>query len=452
MMKLYNSLTNTIDPFEPSGDEIKIYSCGPTLYKNGHIGNLVSAIYADTLRRTLEFAYPKKKIIQVMNLTDIDDKTVKEAIKLHPNKEPMKGLDLLTRQVEDEVISDYKAVGIAVEKIKLVRATDHMEQMQSLVINLLKADVAYTAKDGIYFSIDKHKKNNKTYGQLVQITTESTSAQRIDNDEYDKDEAHDFALWKIAKPGEPAWDFEIDGKDFRGRPGWHLECSAMSTNYLGQPFDVHTGGVDLKFPHHENEIAQSTAAIDEDVMARFFFHNEHLLIDSKKMAKRDDNFYLLKDIIDKGFDPLAFRLFVLQGHYQKQLNFTWEALEASQFRLNSLRNLVELSFQIKQNKHANPGELFSPLLNNMHTPELLARLNIAEDQISAYVELLDLLLGLNLSDIKDADKAVYTMIKQRIAARDKGDYKTSDKIRDQLKKLGYELKDASSNTYWQRIY
>jgi len=451
-LNLYNSLTNKIEEFVPEGDEVTIYSCGPTLYKNGHIGNLVSAIYADTLRRTIDFAFPDKKVKQVMNFTDIDDKTVRESTNKYPKLPPMERLLKLTEAIEKEVIDDYVSVGIDVDKIEFVRATKHIVGMQVLIKKLLKEEVAYKAEDGIYFSIEKHKANGKKYGQLVEITAESTGAQRIDNDEYDKEQVHDFALWKTANKDEPAWDFEIDGKNFSGRPGWHIECSVMSTGYLGQPFDVHSGGVDLKFPHHENEIAQSTGAGPEAVMAKFFFHSEHLLIDNKKMAKSEDNFYQLKDLSDKGFDPLAFRLFVLQGHYQRQLNFSWKALEASQFRLNTLRNLVELRFQIEQTKKSSIEETFRPILNNMHTPELLAKLDIVEEQVESYIELVDQILGLQFSKIEDAPQEVYELIEKRRVARSKDDYKSSDKIRDELKKKGYNLKDSADKTYWQRQY
>lgn len=344
-MKLYNTLTKNEEEFKPiEAGEVSIYSCGPTVYDHIHIGNLASFIYADELRRSLEAE--GHKVRHVMNITDVDDKTISKSQQKYPDLDPKEALHKLTKEYEEIFMRDMQSVGNDVNAIEFVRATDYIPQMQDLIRRLHKDGFAYLADDGVYFSIEAYKKSGKTYGQLTPIDSQNTSVSRIQNDEYDKESIHDFALWKLRKDNEPAWDFELEGNDLTGRPGWHIECSAMSTTLLGQPFDIHTGGVDLIFPHHENEIAQSTAGISEDYLAKLFFHNEHLLVDGKKMSKSLNNFYTLEDITEKGFDPLAFRLMVLQSSPKNQANFSWEILGAAQNRFNKLHagdQTVELS-------------------------------------------------------------------------------------------------------------
>ncbi|MGC1176866.1 MAG: cysteine--tRNA ligase, partial [Candidatus Saccharimonadales bacterium] len=344
-MKLHNTLTRKIEDVAPlDGQAFRVYSCGPTVYNHIHIGNLASFIFADTLRRTLALA-GDTKVKHVMNFTDVDDKTIRSSQEQYPDLEPKAALLKLTEEYGEVFLRDTRAVGNDVGAMTFVKATDSIEAMQELIRSLHKQGFAYLADDGVYFSIKAYQKSGKQYGQLTEITTDSTSEARIQNDEYDKESAHDFALWKKQKSGEPAWDFEIDGTDLKGRPGWHIECSAMSAAGLGQPFDIHTGGIDLIFPHHENEIAQSTAGKDEPLYAKVFVHNEHLLVNGQKMSKSLNNFYTLKDIIAKGFDPLAFRLLVLQSHYRHQAHFSWENLEAAQNRLRDLRAFADLKHQ-----------------------------------------------------------------------------------------------------------
>ena len=334
-MKLYNTLTRETEEVKPlKGDEIRIYSCGPTVYDHIHIGNLASFIHADALRETLKAE--GYKVRHVMNITDVDDKTIKRSREEYPDLEPKEALKKLTSKYEELFKKDMEEVGNDLSAIEFVRATDYIPRMQELIRKLHKGGFAYIADDGVYFSIEAYKKSGKTYGQLLEINSENTSKNRIANDEYDKESAHDFALWKKVRPHEPSWDFELGGKDLAGRPGWHIECSVMSTDVLGQPFDIHTGGVDLIFPHHENEIAQSTAGKDEYLLAKLFFHNEHLLVDGKKMSKSLNNFYTLEDITKKGIDPLAFRLLVLQSTPRNQANFSWKILQAAQNRFNKL--------------------------------------------------------------------------------------------------------------------
>ncbi|MBI5906432.1 cysteine--tRNA ligase, partial [Candidatus Saccharibacteria bacterium] len=266
-MKLYNTLTKKISVFQPLNDgHVGVYTCGPTVYDHIHIGNLSAFITADILRRVLGV---NNDVKQVMNFTDVDDKTIRRSQEKYPELEAMDALKKLTEEYSQIFLQDMESVGNDVNAITFVKATDSIKQMQVLIHSLYDKKFAYITEDGVYFSIKAYKDSGKTYGQLTEITASSTSEARIANDEYSKASPHDFALWKKQKKDEPAWDFELDGHDLRGRPGWHIECSAMSATVLGQPFDIHTGGVDLIFPHHENEIAQSTAGKNIDYAKLF---------------------------------------------------------------------------------------------------------------------------------------------------------------------------------------
>jgi len=466
-MQLYNSLTNSVDEFKPRKDgQITIYSCGPTVYSNAHIGNLSSYLYADTLKRALAYEFPGSKITHVMNITDIDDKTIKQSQEHYPELEPHLRLQKVTREYEKLFLADLVALGIDTADIVFVRATDYIEQMQAIIKNLVDNKIAYITDDGVYFSIAAYKSAGKTYGQLVTITAESTGAARVNNDEYDKDSIHDFALWKIKKPDEPAWDFEIGGKQLKGRPGWHIECSAMSAAKLGVPFDFHTGGVDLKFPHHENEIAQSTAVGENNVLADFFIHSEHMLVDSQKMAKSADNFFTLQDIIDKSIDPLAFRLFVMQSHYRSQSHFSWVNLQAAQNRLDRIRRVVSL--QPVNAKKERPTDYnnnqalkqqFLEIANDLNVAGVLesieAELSAYEQstdrlQLSSFLDVADDLLGLNLSTSlqSNLNPEQLELIASREAARQTSNWAESDRLRNELKSQGIGLRDTVEGTIW----
>ena len=247
MLKLYNSLGRKIEEFKPVGDTVKIYSCGPTVYDNVHIGNLSSFIFADSLNRAIELADFKLK--HVMNITDVDDKTIRRSQEDDNESSPEIALKELTTKYELIFKDDIKAVGVNQDRYQFIRATDSIAAIQDLIRKLIDDGFAYITDDGIYFSITEYQKSGKKYGQLIDLDIKDSSKARINNDEYDKHSVHDFALWKLRREGEPSWSFEINGKDYFGRPGWHIECSAMSTEMLGQPFDIHTGGIDLIFPH-----------------------------------------------------------------------------------------------------------------------------------------------------------------------------------------------------------
>ncbi len=456
-MKLYNSLTKKIGEIKPlEGDTIRMYSCGPTVYDHAHIGNLSSFIHADILKRTLKLAGFNVK--HVMNFTDVDDKTIKRSQEKYPNLSPLDALHKLTRDFEEIFKQDMVAVGNSVKDIDFVRATDSIPAMQVLISTLLDQGFAYIADDGVYFSIEAYKKSGKTYGQLLKLSSKNTSKARIANDEYDKDSIHDFALWKVSKPNEPSWEFHLNGKKIDGRPGWHIECSAMSASKLGQPFDIHTGGVDLIFPHHENEIAQSTAGRENPVYTQIFSHSEHLLVDGKKMSKSLGNFCTLQDILDKDFDPLAFRLMILQSHYRSQSNFTWDNLNSAQNRLKSWLKITDRQWQLNESGKQDMEELSIITQNDLDLPSFLAKLSEYFDEVEAknespnktILKLIRQITGINLtrSDITNDQKQ---LIKDRELTRNSKDWNESDRIRGSLLEQGIELNDTDNGTIWNKL-
>jgi cysteinyl-tRNA synthetase len=474
-MKLYNSLSRTVEEFKPLNPlRITMYSCGPTVYDRAHLGNLTSFIYADTLRRSLTIEFPSAKFDYVMNVTDVDDKTILRSHKEYPMLDTTAALKKLTLKYEQLFMNDLSAVGIDTNSIIFMRATEseNILAMQQLIIELLDAGVAYPSDDGIYFSIEQYVKRHKRYGQLVEITSANTSQNRISNDEYDKDNIHDFVLWKKQKDGEPAWEFNISGQSYKGRPGWHIECSAMSTKQLGQPFDIHTGGVDLKFPHHENEIAQSTASIEQDRLAQVFVHSEHMLVENQKMSKSDNNFYTLDDLIHKGYDPLSFRVLVLQSHYRNQLHFSWENLEAAQNRLKAIKNFFCLKFQStistdyeEKSKDIllDKNRIYEAMRSDLNSPRAIKELSDAIDQLIAsgvipstpvldkFAIELDAIFGLNLAAVEDISDQQKALISQREDARKIEDWHRSDELREKLQADGIGVNDTSSGPIWFRF-
>lgn len=471
-MKLYNTLTKSTDEVQPlHGPTIGMYSCGPTVYDHIHIGNLSAFIFADTLRRTLLVS--GKQVHHVMNFTDVDDKTIRRSHERYPELDAKAALQKLTAHYGEIFLEDMEKVGNDVEAYDFVKATDPevIDGMQQLIRELIDGGFAYVAEDGVYFSIAAYRGSGKVYGQLTEIDSSNTSESRIQNDEYDKESAHDFALWKTQKPGEPAWPFDIDGHDLAGRPGWHIECSVMSALKLGQPFDIHTGGIDLIFPHHENEIAQSTAGKTDPVYASHFAHNEHILVDGKKMSKSLGNFYTLQDIIDKGYDPLAFRVLVLQSHYRSQAHFSWENLEAAQNRLQGYREAGALIWQ-PTDKPSQETESFAKtkeeilehLQDDLNTPQALAVLSAFMDilksnslgsaDVPAYQEFLafiDAALGLHLSDVQDITAEQKQLVVERQIARNDKDWAKSDELRDRLAEQGIGLRDTPLGAKWYRL-
>lgn len=314
-------------PLKP--DAVRIYTCGPTVYDFAHIGNFRTFMFQDLLRRFLRIR--GYKVFQVMNLTDVDDRIIAHAAAAG------KSIRDFTDQYIKAFIEDCRTLGMEPAE-KLVRATDHIEDMVALIEKLQTKKFTYPIDGSIYYRIAKFP----SYGKLSKIDVSGMqTGVRVDVDQYDKEDARDFALWKAPKPGEFSWDTRIGA----GRPGWHLECSAMSMKYLGETLDIHTGGVDLTFPHHENEIAQSEAATGKQFV-RFWLHAEHLLVDGQKMSKSLGNFYTLRDLLAQGHKPTSVRFLLASVPYRRQLNFTMEGLHGAARSVERLNQFMILLNEI----------------------------------------------------------------------------------------------------------
>lgn len=463
-MQLSNTLTKSITEVLPLSEQtIRVYGCGPTVYDHVHIGNLRSFIMDDTLRRVLRLT--GFQVHAVMNITDIDDKTIERSRVEHAELPPKSALVATTKHYEELFLQDISAVGVNLDGVTLTRATDYIGKMQELVQALAAKNLTYVAEGSIYFNIAAYQRAGHTYGLLSKVDYQPQA--RIDNDEYDKQSAQDFVLWKAAKSGEPSWDFLYEGQNLAGRPGWHLECSVMSTDILGQPFDIHTGGIDLIFPHHENEIAQSTGATGQPLAQRFV-HWRHLMVDGKKMSKSLGNYYRLPEIVTKGFSPRAFRLLCLQAHYSSEMNFTWQSLEAAQNFLHSLEafadrvhqpsdHLDESSSVLIKSAISEMTEALQKDLDSATSLALLAKLiddlddqPIDVSELQLFLEFLDSVLGLGLADRPDISSAQKQLIATRQQSRDEKDFAAADKLRNQLLKQGVELSDTPLGTRWWR--
>ena len=461
MLKFYNTLTRKKEIFKPiKKGEVGMYTCGPTVYYYAHIGNFRAYVFADILRRTLEMNNYKVK--QVMNLTDVDDKTIRDSQKAK------KSLKEFTKIYEKGFLENVK--GMNIEKPEVMpRATEHIKEMVAIVKTLLEKEIAYKTDDGIYFSIEKFK----DYGKLSGIKKEELKAgARIAKDEYDKDNANDFALWKFytKDDGEVFWNTEIG----KGRPGWHIECSAMSMKYLGKSFDIHTGGIDLIFPHHENEIAQSEASTGKKFV-NYWMHNEWVLVDGKKMSKSLGNFYKLQDLIDKGYSPMDLRYFYLSGHYRKPLNFTFTNLDSAK---NSLKRLKEIISNLERGhrsvspKTLNSGrkvnqknidgaykqflEIIDDDLNSSNALsfmwEILRDEKLKESEKRELVLKFDKFFGLKLGEEEKVKipTEIKKLLSEREKARAKKDFITADKIRDKINKEGYVIDDTEEGVKVKR--
>src|ERR1700690_4150966 len=326
-LRLYNTMSSQVEEFHPLRDkEVRMYACGPTVYDYGHIGNFRTFIAVDLLQRFLrQSGY---KVRYVMNITDVDDKIIHNAARDGVS------VQQYTAKYEKAFVEDAAMIGI--EQPALVRATEHIPEMAEFVGRLVEKGVAYRAEDGsYYFHIAKFPR----YGKLSKKDFSGMlDGARVDVDEYDKDSARDFALWKAPKPGEASWDTSIGP----GRPGWHLECSVMSMEELGESFDLHAGGEDLVFPHHENEIAQSESLTGK-TFARFWFHVRFLLVEGEKMSKSLGNFFTLRDLVLKGHKPSSIRWLLTQVPYRNQLNFTFDGLSAA---ASSVEKLLNFRFRL----------------------------------------------------------------------------------------------------------
>lgn len=451
-IKLYNTLTRKVEDFEPlNPPKVTMYSCGPTVHDFPHIGNLRTFIMSDLLQRVLKAG--GFEVMLVMNITDIEDKIIKKA------KEVGVEIEEITKPYEKAFLEDLRKLNIEPASI-YPRATEHIGKMVKYIEELVEKGYAYTEKDGsVYFDITRFS----DYGKLSQLEKrELKTGARVSADEYTKENAQDFALWK----GVGADEVGYDSPWGKGRPGWHIECSVMSQEYLGDTLDIHTGAVDLIFPHHENEIAQSEAKTGKQ-FSRFFVHAGHLLVDNQKMAKSLGNFYTLRDVEGKGYEPLALRYLALTAHYRDKLNFTWGSLQAAQNALNNLREEIRAwpSFaKAPKGLSEQSGEVdtrywqkFLEAANNdLGIPQALAvlhelvRSDTPTSSKSATILQMDKILGLKLDEYVgkslEVPVEVRRLVDERENARKASDFKKSDEIRDEVKKLGFEIEDTPSGS------
>jgi len=466
MLRFHNTLSGQLEEFRPLREgEVKFYFCGPTVWDYAHIGNFRSiGVFGDTLRRYLKFK--GYRVTHVMNVTDVDDRIIERS--------QQAGLSLndYTAKYIDALWEDFDALGC--ERPDIVpRATDHIPEMVALINRLTEGGHAYRSDDSIYFRITSFP----DYGKLPKINFAGNIAgasERIDTDKYDKEDARDFALWKSARsPDEAAWDAHIG----RGRPGWHIECSAMSMKYLGETFDIHAGGIDLVFPHHENEIAQSEAATGKP-FARYWLHAEHLKVEGETMSKSKGNYFTFRDLVGRGFDPVAIRYALLSVPFRKQLNFTLDDLRGHEKTVVSLRDFRARLIEARTEPGTNPvmraaaaralEEFESGLDDDLNTSVALAAIhnlkrevNKALDSCEMYeddrVDILNLIARfdsvLNIFGMPERgllDAEIQTLIDERQEARRRRDFARADEVRDQLLARGIILEDTRDGVRWKR--
>jgi cysteinyl-tRNA synthetase len=465
MFRIHNTLSGRLEEFRPMVEgEAKFYYCGPTVWDFGHIGNFRSAIAADVLRRYLKFK--GLRVTQVMNITDVDDRIIAKS------QESGVTLDDYTQKYIDAFWEDFDALGCERPEVA-PRATRHIPEMVALVEKLEQREHAYKSDGSIYYRI----KSFPEYGKLSKINFAGNiegGSERIDTDKYEKEDARDFALWKApSKADEPAWEASIG----RGRPGWHIECSAMSMKYLGETFDLHAGGIDLVFPHHENEIAQSEGATGKPFV-RYWLHFEHLKVEGETMSKSKGNYYTFRDLAAKGFTPAAIRYFLLSVPCRKQLNFTFDALQGAEKTVGSLRDfrarLEEAKTEPGRNDQIQSAteralkEFEAGMDDDLNTSVALAAVHDLTRAVNTA------LAGRTLreSDKREAiaainrfdsvlnvfgnpqpqmlDDEIQKLIDERQDARHRRDFDRGDEIRDQLAARGIILEDTKDGVRWKR--
>jgi cysteinyl-tRNA synthetase len=462
-MQFYNTLHRKKETFHPIHEgKITLYTCGPTVYDFAHIGNFRAYIFEDLLRRYLE--YSGFEVMHIMNITDIDDKTIRKSI------EENTSLKEFTDKFTQYFFDDVKTLNL-LPAHEYPRATEFIKEMIQTIQVLEEKGFTYTTDDGsVFFKISQFEQ----YGKLANLKPDQLkSGDRVEDDEYEKEEGRDFALWKGYKPedGEVSWNSPWG----KGRPGWHIECSVMSTHYLSNHFDIHCGGVDNIFPHHENEIAQSCAASGE-AFVNYWLHNEHLLVDSQKMSKSLGNFYTLRELLEKGCSPEAIRYTLISTHYRSKLNFTLEKVKSSQKCINKLLELKRRLHTVE--KEGDPKSEDSPtgaMLTNF-SKQLGDDLNIsgalgelftwvnrifteldndglvcceAEEALDA-LRKVDLVLGVLDCDSVDLNEEVQSLIQIRNEARANKDWAKADEARDKLDAMGILLEDTPDGTIWKK--
>ena len=473
---LFNTLGRQLARFEPLEPGVaRMYTCGPTVYNDVHIGNLRTFVFEDLLRRSLQ--YLGYRVVQAMNLTDVDDKTIVGAHKAGQT------LDEYTAPFIESFLRDLDSLHI--ERAEhFPRATRHIPEMIELIGRLIERGFAYESDGSVFYSIARDSDYGRLSGfDLAQVRR----GERVASDEYGKDDVRDFVLWKGVKPGEPAWESPWGP----GRPGWHVECSAMSMKYLGESFDLHCGGVDLIFPHHENEIAQSESATGHPFV-RTWVHAEHLIVDGQKMAKSQGNQYTLEDLTDRGTTLRAVRYLLLSVHYRQKLNFTFDSLEGA---AGALRRIDEMRFRLGHaTENADPDPRLAEAVERLKTDYAAALaddLNIAAGLAALFVFVKEVNVTVEegrlgtgdrdriLAALKDVDRVldvldaaawpapgsattattadadaeaaeIESLIHQRKEARQRRDFAESDRIRDELSGRGIVLEDTPQGTRWKK--
>ena len=465
MLRFRNTLSGKVEEFRPMGEgEVRFYYCGPTVWAYGHLGNFRSAIAADIVRRYLKFK--GYKVTHVMNITDVEDRIIAKS------QEAGLTIDDYTAEYIDALWEDFDALGC--ERPEIVpRATRHIPEMVSLIERLLESGHAYESEGSIYYRIASFPE----YGKLSKINFAGNIAgasDRVDTDRYEKEDARDFALWKEpASATEPAWDSSIG----RGRPGWHIECSAMSMKYLGETFDIHAGGIDLVFPHHENEIAQSEGATGKEFV-RYWIHFEHLKVEGETMSKSKGNYYTFRDVAAKGYSAGAVRYFLLSVPYNKQINFTFDALAGAEKTVASLRDFRARLGEAKTTPGMNEAlheatlgaarEFEEGMDDDLNTSvalavihnltrvvnTALARKKLQEDnkvELSELLKRFDTVLNIFGDEQREMlDSEIQNLIDERQEARRRRDFARGDEIRDELAGRGIILEDTKDGVRWKR--
>jgi cysteinyl-tRNA synthetase len=463
-LRVFNTLGRTVVDFAPREEgHVRLYTCGPTVYNTVHIGNLRTFLWEDVLRRHLKAK--GWRLTHVMNLTDVDDKTIRGA------NEAKQSLRDFTTKYAELFFRDIDRLGFERAEI-YPRATDHVPEMRAITSRLLENGHAYESEGSVYFRIATFP----AYGSLSGIDlSEARRGERVADDEYEKEDVKDFVLWKAAKPGEPSWPSPWGD----GRPGWHIECSAMSMKYLGEHFDIHTGAVDNIFPHHENEIAQSEAATGQ-TFVDVWLHAEHLIVDGEKMAKSKGNFFTLDDVLARRDDPVAVRYLLLSVPYRKKLNFTWDALTGAASAVERIRSAVKRLDDAARESAAKPGafpaadraarfsaDFAAALDDDLNTAEALGvlftflrELNAAQVEstldgpgaaaAAAAIRGADRILAILPASDEVLPAEIEGKIADRLAARKRRDFAAADRIREELAARGIVLEDGPSGTRWKR--
>ncbi len=451
-VSIYNTLTEKIEELIPLEDNLlKVYSCGPTVYDHAHIGNLRYFVFVDILMRTLKNA--GYTVYQVMNITDIDDKVIKRSFELNiPFRE-------LSRKYEKLFFEDLKKLKCKIPD-KTPRATEEIPTMVKIIESLLKKGIAYKKNGSIYYDISKFK----DYGKLSKIDKEQLKAgARVDVDSYDKENPRDFALWKAVKENEPSFDTSVG----IGRPGWHIECSAISYKYLGEHFDIHTGGIDLIFPHHENEIAQSEVFCGHKTV-NYWVHSEHLFVDGRKMSKSLGNFYTLRSLEEKGYSIDAIRYLFLSAHFKTQLNFTFKSLKNAENTVNNINDFVnrildakdgdiDITSQVKKYEE----KFFEFLYNNIDITKSLSYMfeiiNLANNKgidnlsknslevIIASFKSFNEIIDVITFESTEIPKKIKELAEKRWQLRKEKNFESADKLRVEIKTKGFVIEDKKDS-------